>query len=282
MLVLVAVLWGSTFIFIKIILERMDAFQFLALRATGSVIILGLLLAFRRGKHQLASHVLPGFGLGLLLGAGMLLQTMGLKFTTATNSGFITSFHVVFTPFIIWGLDHRAPAGRSFVAAAVAAAGMMILAWKPGLALNSGDLLTLASALLFAFHIILTGRVLARRPGMDSMVLVFFQLFCVAVISGAGMLIVKSGTFGHLPVRTWLAMGYLVVFTSVFTFVAMTWARRHVSSIKSAILLSLEPVSAAFIAWLVAGEKTEIFNMTGGVLIVAAAIGSIMAKKQER
>src|SRR4051812_50204546 len=98
----------------------MPVLDFLAWRFAIAAIAIGLLQphrALRLGKRGW----LAGALLGLVLGAGYLAQTYGLRTTPASVSGFITGMFAVFTPLVAAGVLRRPVGGGAWVAGALAA-----------------------------------------------------------------------------------------------------------------------------------------------------------------
>ena len=122
-LVLVCVIWGSTFLVVKDAVARMPAMDFLAWRFT--IAALAMVVIRPRAVRRLdARGRRLGAVLGLVLAVGYITQTIGLEHTPASVSGFITGLYVVFTPLCMAVLLHR-PVGRlTWLAVALATAGL--------------------------------------------------------------------------------------------------------------------------------------------------------------
>ncbi len=95
----VTVFWGFTFPAMKVSLDYFPPILFLAYRF-GLASLLMLLIFERKALKR--ETFKEGFILGLTLFFGHGFQIVGLKYTTASNSAFITSLYVVFTPFIAY------------------------------------------------------------------------------------------------------------------------------------------------------------------------------------
>lgn len=98
-LVIAAILWGGTFVVIKLALDSVPPFLFLAVRFWLAGIV--TLLLYRKTLFSKANrrwdYIFPAF---LVAGSALLgyaFQTIGLVYTTATQSGFMTGAYVVFT-----------------------------------------------------------------------------------------------------------------------------------------------------------------------------------------
>nr|HRC87253.1 DMT family transporter [Thermoanaerobaculia bacterium] len=182
-LLAVAALWGGSFVLVHDALAQISPLEFLAIRFTLATLVVGFV--FRR---QLLRFSWAGWKAGLAMGAaltaGFLLQTEGLRVTTASNAGFITGLFVVITP-LLGALLLRSPVSwEAWVGAALAALGLYLLSGASG-DWNRGDLLELGCALAFACHILLTDRMVRRHPPGGLLVV---QLGTLALVAVAGSL----------------------------------------------------------------------------------------------
>ena len=148
--------WGSTFFMIKDIVTRMAVLDLLAVRFAIAAVAL-LLIAGRRLRDVADDPAAAASCLGLLYGIAQILQTAGLAHTSASVSGFITGLYVVATPLLgALILRTRIPA-PTWLAAVLATVGLGVLSLN-GFSIGYGELLTLASAIVYAGHIVALGR----------------------------------------------------------------------------------------------------------------------------
>lgn len=275
-LMLMAIGWGSTFFVIKDVLTRLDAADLLAVRFVLAAVVLAVIL-HRKLRNVDALLVRDGVIMGLFYGAGQLLQTYGLAHTSASISGFLTGLYVVMTP-VIEAVLLRARVGqRVWLAAALATAGLGVLTINPamgGFQFGWGEGLTVLSALAYAAHIVYTGRV--TRPD-NALALSAIQGFAIAVMC---VLAALPGGI-HLP-RTpvdWAAVLYLAVVTGALAIVLQVWAQARVEATRAAVIMSSEPIWAAFFAILAGQEPFTYRTLIGGAaLVVAMLLASLPAR----
>jgi drug/metabolite transporter (DMT)-like permease len=262
-LLAVTAAWGSTFFLIKDLLDRIPVADFLAVRFT--IAALALWLIAPKAVAQLSALARRrAVLLGLVYGAGQLLQTAGLGHTSASVSGFVTGMYVVMTPLFAAALV-RARVGASAWAAVVLATGGLALLSLQGFAMGLGETLTLASAALYALHIVALG---AWSTPREALGLSIVQLAVIAVVCWAGAL--PGGV--ELP-RTgsdWLATLYMALVAGAFALVVQTWAQAHMSATRAAIVMTMEPVFAAAFAVGWGGEDLSARMVGGGALVLAA------------
>ncbi|MFN2305302.1 MAG: DMT family transporter, partial [Anaerolineales bacterium] len=151
-LVGVTAVWGYTFLVVQGAIASMPVMDFLAWRfLVASVVMIALRPTCLRTVTPL--QLLRGIGLGIVLGLGYIAQTYGLRFTSASNSGFITGMFVVLTPVMSWILLRRKTNRNTWMVVALATVGLSLLSLN-GWSVGIGELLTLGCAVCFAVHIV--------------------------------------------------------------------------------------------------------------------------------
>lgn len=262
-LLAVAAAWGSSFFLTKDLLQRIDVADYLALRFLIAAVVLVAV-------HPLAvARLRPldrrrGVVLGLLYGVAQLLQTEGLRHTAASVSGFVTGMYVVFTP-LLAALILRHRIGRwAWVAVALATAGLAVLSLR-GFSLGPGELLTLASAGLYALHIVGLG---AWSTPANAFGLSTLQMLVIVVVCGIGAV---PGGFS-LPDGggDWLRVLYLALVAGALALIVQTWAQAHLAPTRAAIAMTMEPVFASTFAVLFGDETLTVRMLVGGACVVAA------------
>ena len=266
-LLAVAAVWGLTFAVVQRALDAAGPFSFLAARFALAAVVLGV--AFPRRVLRL-DRGLVRFGvlMGVWLTVGYALQTVGLLYTTASRSGFITGLSVVLVPVLSLAVSRVRPGIASAAAVVLAASGLYLLAAPRGGGLNLGDLLTLGCALAFALHIVTTAR---AAPRHDPVPLAFCQIATTAVIC-AGLVAVWEGP--RLPLTAWTlsALAITGVLATAVAFSVQMWAQRRTSATHVAVIFTAEPVFAALFAWIIQHEVLGLGGLAGGALIVAGIL----------
>ena len=262
-LLAVTAAWGSTFFLIKDLLDRIPVADFLAVRFT--IAALALWLIAPKAVAQLSAIARRrAVLLGLVYGAGQLLQTAGLGHTSASVSGFVTGMYVVMTPLFAAALV-RARVGASAWAAVVLATGGLALLSLQGFAVGLGESLTLASAALYALHIVALG---AWSTPREALGLSIVQLAVITVVCWAGAL--PGGVELPTTGSDWLSTLYMALVAGAFALVVQTWAQAHMSATRAAIVMTMEPVFAAAFAVGWGGEDLSARMVGGGALVLAA------------
>jgi drug/metabolite transporter (DMT)-like permease len=269
----VAVVWGSSYLAAKVLVDVAGVLPVLALRYAGAAAALALVVGLTRarvGREELRW----GVALGLSQATILALETFGVAGTSATNAGLLISLTILLTPGLE-GLVQRTWLPPAFFAAAlVAVVGVALLvggsAGERGFrGPNGGDLLVLAAAVVRAAHVTAIGRV-TRTRALDLRGLTFVQTALGAVLFTA---LDPSGLLRAVARATpaqWGGIAYLALGCSVFAFLAQSWAVRRTSAARASLLLGTEPLFAVLTGVVLGGELLGPAGAVGAVLILAA------------
>ncbi|KQO15044.1 multidrug DMT transporter permease [Acidovorax sp. Leaf76] len=276
-LLLVAVVWGTSYGVAKGALVFYPVLGFLAVRF-GLTFVLLLPALLRASRAEQRDALAAGLPLGGLLMGIFVCETFGLALTQASNAAFLISLCVVFTPFAEWALLGQRPARAMFVFAGVSLVGAALLSGGLNGHWGWGDALMLAAAVLRAITVCQTSR-LTRRRNAPVLALTAVQAGVIALGSVALALALPGG-LPPLPgdAGFWLACVYLVLGCTVFAFVVQNWALRHSSPSRVGLLMGSEPAFGALFAVLWLGESLSIAGWAGGALIVAAALWTMLRR----
>jgi drug/metabolite transporter (DMT)-like permease len=263
-LALVTAVWGATFVVVRDAVDRMPVFDFLAWRFVIAALVMAALRP-RALARLTARELRRGAALGLVLGVAYATQTLGLRDTPPAISGFITGLFVLFTPVLSWALLGRRVPARVWLGVLLATGGLGVITLS-GFSFNGGALLTLTCALLFGLHIVGLGE---WSAGADAYALTTVQLATAGVLC---TVVAVAGGGPGLPHGTsvWLAIAITAVAASAIAFMVQTWAQARLPATQTAVVLTLEPVFAAFSAVLFGGESLRLLTVAGGALVVLA------------
>ncbi|HID87633.1 MAG TPA: DMT family transporter [Anaerolineae bacterium] len=276
-LLLVALIWGSTFVLVKEAVSQARPFSFIALRF--ALATLTMILLFRRRLRALGRReLLAGALIGVFLTAGYGFQTVGLQYTTASKAGFITGLSVVIVPFAAWLILGRRPAPNALVGVILATIGLALLSLQVGesLTIERGDLLVLACAFSFALHIVTVG---AFAPRMDPLALATAQIGVVALASGALALTVEGGWSGFSGL-VWFAALFTGLLATSLAFAVQTIAQVFTTPTHTALIFATEPVFAVLFGALLAGERLTGRALLGCGLILAGMLVAELGREK--
>ncbi|MEK2476812.1 DMT family transporter [Streptomyces noursei] len=267
-LLLVALVWGSSYLAAKTATVALPVLAVLFARYAISALACGALVASRRqGRRWTRAEVRVGSLLGVTQATVLVLETYGVAHTSAANAGLIISLTIVLTPLLDRTGSRRLPR-TFFLAAGLCVVAVGLLTSSTGLhAPRLGDVLMLAAAVVRAGHVALVGRLTVGRP-MDPL-----HLTTVQTIMGSSLFLPLAFThltdLVHSSATTWAQLIYLALFCSVFAFLAQTWAVQGTSASRASLLLGTEPIWAVAIGISVGGERLTLWAALGAVLMIA-------------
>jgi drug/metabolite transporter (DMT)-like permease len=271
-LLLVAVVWGSSFLAVKHLATQQTVLPMLVLRFALVLPPLGLLV-HRRLRTLDRAEWTGGALLGLILGAIFLLETFGTVHTSPTNAGLIISLNMLLTPLAESALSRTRLPGRFLLAAAASLLGVGLLTQSGGLRAPSyGDLLVLAAAVVRTVHVLVMGRTKSLRE-TDSGALTWVQLASAAAVFALVTPFTGAPAPWHLaagygPLQ-WSLLLYLALFCTLFAFAVQMWAVRATSPSRVSLLLGTEPLWAAVLGIALGGDRLTVPVLAGAVLVLA-------------
>ncbi|TGE31946.1 DMT family transporter [Desulfosporosinus sp. Sb-LF] len=266
-LLLVTLVWGSTFVIVKWAIEDLPPFPFLAIRFAFAFISLLPFLWFQR-MHISEGALIQGVSLGVFLFSGYAFQTVGLQYTTASNAGFITGLSVVFVPALVTITTRKLPRPGLVLGITSALIGLAFLSLGDRFQLNKGDIMVLLCALSFALHIFLVGR---YAPHTNATVLAAVQILTVSVLSGIFSLLVPQPAL-HFSSTAWIALLVTAIPATSLAFFVQTKMQQFTTSTHTALIFSMEPVFSAISAFFLAGEILTHKGLFGAGLVLGGML----------
>lgn len=288
-LLLNTIIWGATFVIIKSALTDTSPLLFISARFLFSTLIL-LPFAIKMFRHINKQAILGGILLGLLYFLGFSTQTIGLKYTTATKSAFITGTFVIFTPIFQTLIEKKLPRQGVMIGIFLALLGLIFLTSKGDSLLsifseindnfNLGDFLTLLCAVFFSLYIVYLDIISKKN---DYKPLVFLQ---IAVTGVCGLFFALLFTVWEvekihftLSYNFLFAVLYTSILATVLTTTLQTIYQKFVTPSVAGIIFSFEPIFAATFAFFMLNEKISNFGLIGCLFIFCGFLFSELYKK---
>ena len=273
-IVALSAIWGSTFVVIKWALDDISPFLYILLRFAAASVPLYFLVAkgALSGETRRATLV-GGLVTGLLLFTGFSLQTVGIQYTTAARSAFITGMYVIFTPLLSILLRLRRPSLNSILGAILALSGLHLLTnpTADGGGFGKGEFLTLLCAIAFSGHLLAVDHYTRRH---DRAAIAFLQVAVTAILAVAPALFFEQMRF--VPTQgLWAALAVTSILGTAVAFWILNMVQAWTTPTRAAIIFAAEPVFAALTSWLVEGEVLKGLALVGAGLILS---GMLMAE----
>jgi drug/metabolite transporter (DMT)-like permease len=266
-LILATALWGASFLITRTAMREVAPLPFVSLRFLTAALAVAVLT--RPAMARVSGTEMRGaVAIGLAMLAGYALQAAGLRTLSSGQAAFISALYVPMVPMLQILVLRRLPGVMIWVSAALATAGMMLMAGHSGsggAALSRGDAFALGGACAIAAEITLVG---IFAPLADPRRLAVMQ--CAFV--GLCALVLSLVTGARLPaLGVWAVCAAGLGLLSAYLQITTNWAMRTIPANRATLIFALEPVWAAVFGAL-AGERMGRGALAGAVLILAALV----------
>ncbi len=288
-----AILWGIAFVAQEKGLDYVEPFTFTSVRCfVGGVALLIFTLIFhgiKRKKHptsltkeekkQAAKNLaVAGLVCGTAMAVAMNVQQVGLRYTTAGKSGFITSCYIVFVPIIGLFFRRKCPV-FAWVAVLCAVVGLYLLCLGDGFEnVNKGDLIELGCTVGFAMHIICVD-IFGKKT--DGISLACAQCFVCSFLSAIQMFIFEHPDIQNI-LNAYVPILYCGVVSAGIAYMFQILGQRDLNPTAASIIMSLESVVSVLAAWVLLNQKLSAREIIGcAVIFVAVLLAQIPQKKRK-
>lgn len=270
MMLVVTMLWGSSYLFMKMGLQTLQGFNIVALRFGIASIVAGAIF-YKRLKQIDFKSIKYGFILGFILFMTMSTVTIAVKYTSVSNAGFLFSLAVVFVPLLLAVFERKKPEQKVIVGIGIALIGIALLTINSEFKVSLGDLLIISGALFYAIFIIVTDKVTKH---VDSINLGILELGFAGAFALIFSFIFETP---QLPSTSegWMAILGLSIFCSAIGFIGQNIAQKYTPPTQAGLIFSLEPVFAALFAFMFFDEVLTKQGYIGAALVL---IGVLFAK----
>ena len=283
LLLLVAMVWGTSYGLTKSALAYTTVSIFIAIRFGWTfVLLLPLMIRdFDRGKNRDWPIALPT---GFILAAIFFFEVYGVSQTTASNAAFLISLNVIFTLLLETLLGRRKPNRTLVWLCLFSTAGVLMLTNNHGfkITFNQGDIYILCAAALRAVMIIMTKK-LTHGKHISNTALTCIQSFVVALSACLISVVSHEPTQPLFPqaLEFWLTTSFLVLFCTLFAFYVQNYAVRKISPTKASLLMGSEPLFGAMFSLLWLNEVLTSVQWLGAVILLITVLSASLSKVGE-
>ncbi len=270
LLALNALLWAASYLFVKEVLDVIEVGWFLAIRFVAAAIII-YFLARKHMKAQKTNNAKKvGIILGLLGGVGLLVQNVGLLYTTPGKNAFITGMFVIMVPFIAWVRHMGRPAVYNIIGALLAMVGLGFIALDGDFTINFGDALTLVAAFMFACQ---TVEIAKNGGGLNILVISFWEFLTIGLVNLVYAIFFEvPPTFTNFEVFDYISMAYLILISGCFCMITTNHAYTRVDPTSGSIISSLEAPLGVILSIMFGYELLTLRLFIGFVCILAGVL----------
>jgi drug/metabolite transporter (DMT)-like permease len=269
-LLLVAIAWGGTFFIVQDAIEDTPVYVFLFWRFFMAAIFMAV-ISYKEFLHVDKKTIKAGFLLGLFMFLGFAFQTFGLTYTYSSTVAFITGLNVVIVPLLVYLLFKKKVSTYSLMGAILATIGLYFLT-NNEIGFARGEFYTFICAIMFALHIVFTGN---YSKQYSPFLLVTIQFSVVALFSLIGAMVldgkIMPKSFDGIFLQ---ALIITVLFATVFAFFVQTVMQKFTTPAKTAIIFTMEPVSAGFFGYYFANESLLATQLFGAGLILVGTLSA--------
>lgn len=267
MLLMITVFWGASYMLTKLGLGNLEPFNLTAIRfiiafiLSGAVFHKQVLSADRKTiKYSLI--------LGMLLVGMFISMTYGLKYTTASNAGFLISLSVVLIPIISFFFLKQNIEKKILLSLCLVLIGIALLTLDTQFRINVGDLLCILCALFSAIHVVVIG---IYTKEVDSIALGILQLgfaglFCIII-----SMITENVKLPNTPI-SWFSVLMLSIFCTAIGYIVQSTAQQYTSATHTGLILSLEPVFSAILSNIFLKETLAARGYVGALLMLLSVL----------
>jgi len=252
MLMLVTLGWGVSYFMMDLCLEQIDPLTLNAFRFLGAFAV-AWLIAAKKSVRVSRMTLKYAFLVSLSLVVVYIGATYGVKYTSQSNAGFLCSTAVIFTPDITFLIRRTVPGKKTLFVVAMCTAGMALMTLDAHMRVASGDLLCLMCGVTYSVFLLIN-EAGARHEEVDAFQLGIYQMG----FTGAWMLILAL-LFEEMRLpqtgACWASLIFLTVFCTGIAFIAQVISQQYTTATHVGVIFTLEPVFAAIVAFLFAGER---------------------------
>ena len=279
MLLIVAILWGSSLTVVKLASDTFRPNMILAIRFTVSAIILSIVF-WKKLKAMTKNDIKSGLLIGVFLFMGCSVQTIGVGYTDPGRSAFLSASYCVIVPFLSWLVIKKMPDKFNIVAAFITIGGIYFVSmaggkggsvFAQGREAILGDVFALLAGLLFAAHIVAVTKL---SEGKDPILMTILQFTMAAILSIIVTLVFEDNSAIVLSKKAIFGVGYLAIMCTTVALLLQNIGQKYASASSAAIILATESIFGIIIPVFMGIESLTTNKLIGFALIFIAIIVS--------
>ena len=277
LLLIVAILWGSSLTVVKVAQDTFRPNMILAIRFTVSALILALIF-WKKLKTMTKHDIKNGLLIGVFLFMAYSVQTIGVGYTDPGRSAFLSASYCVIVPFLAWFALKKKPDRFNLIAAGLTIGGIYFVSMAGGNGTSvfdegkeaiMGDGLALLAGLLFAAHIVAVTKL---SEGKDPILMTILQFTMAAILSIIVTLVFEDNSAIVLSKKAVFGVGYLAIMCTTVALLLQNIGQKFATASSAALILSTESIFGILIPVMMGIETLTTNKIIGFVLIFIAIV----------
>lgn len=291
MLLIAALIWGSAFVSQSVGMDYVGPFTFITFRYfVGCIFLLPCIYIIHNINSKKINksnniklkdrkdsiYIKGGIYCGIVLFIASSFQQIGMKYTTASKSGFITALYIIIVP-LLGILFKKKVNHKVWIGVGISLLGMYMLCINENFEMNIGDILTLICAFCFSIHILIIDYF---SPKVDGVKMSCVQFFVSGVLGIIPMVIFEDVQMVEL-IGAMTPILYAGVMSSGVAYTLQIVGQKYTSPVLATMIMSLESVFAAISGWLILNERLSAKELIGCALVFTAIIIAQMPESKK-
>ena len=267
---LLAVIRGSSYIFIKNIITIQSLFEIVFFRffTTGIILLLFTIKQFKKvNRYDFIFGVLAG----IFLFSAFAFQTYGIKYTTVSKQSFLTSLYIIFIPLFNFIFFKKKISKEIAFLFFIILIGVFFISFQDfknfEISLNLGDILTLLCALGFSLNIITLSK--TEKYNVNIINITVIQMLIIGILSLIFQFIIEKSRIGF---SINFSLIYLIIVCTMLNFTIQNISQKYISAHIIGLILSLESIFGTFFAVIFLNENINSNFIIGTFLITVSIV----------
>ncbi|AUS95716.1 hypothetical protein CDQ84_01495 [Clostridium thermosuccinogenes] len=266
-----AFLWGSSYIWSKMLLGYLPRFAILFICSLGGLVSTALFF-FPSIREMKKSAILPSMLVSVFSIISNTLSMFALQYTSSSNAAFIVQMSVVITPLIMALLERKIPKMGTVAGVAAAMTGVFMLTCDfRAFCFNTGDVFALGNALFFSLFLV-GQKVFSGKVKTIHFAFIYHMTNTTAFFILSFAFERHIIDFGRMASPVFGLLALAGIFVSVVTALLQTAAIKHASPEKAALVYTVEPVTTLILGHLLLGETINGIKPAVGCLLILISV----------
>lgn len=270
LVLLLAVIRGSSYVFIKNIIDIQSPFEIIFFRffLTGIILLIFYIKNFKKLNYY---DFIFGILAGAFLFSAFAFQTYGLKYTSVSKQSFLTSLYIIIIPLLDFIFFKNKIKKNVIALFFLILVGLFFISFKDfknfEISLNFGDILTLLCALGFALNILLFSKI--KKFNINVINITVVQMLTIGILAFIFQIIFERKVINF---SMNFSLFYLILICTMLNFTIQNISQKYVPAHIIGLILSLEAIFGTVFAIIFLNETLSQNFIIGTILIAISVI----------